>query len=148
MHIATASIEELDDKCISPRLGRKFDILRQRSRNARRLAAMKTNSATLAPHTPAAQTPDPALLNAEEFAALLAIDGSLRASRPPAAIEIRLRRLGLIEPSPLSRLPVRTLKGEALIAAAGVMSEGPLRAQALDFSTVFDEAPINSVEHG
>jgi hypothetical protein len=107
---------------------------------------MKTTSATLAPHTPAAQTLDPAPLNAEEFAALLAIDGSLRARRPPAAIEIRLRRLGLIEPSPLSRLPVRTLKGEALIAAAGMTREGPLRSEAADFSTVFGEAPVNSVE--
>jgi hypothetical protein len=117
---------------------------------------MKTSSAATTTALPAAEAPDPALLtagilnagplNAEEFAALLAIDGSLRARRPPAAIEIRLRRLGLIEPSPLSRLPVRTLKGEALIAAAGVMSEGPLRAEAIDFSTVFGEAPINSVE--
>jgi|GEM_PF-5994346 len=110
------------------------------------LAAMKTTSAT-----PAAQAPDPARpntgpLSAEEFAALLAIDGSLGARRPPAAMEIRLRRLGLIEASPLSRLPVRTPKGEALIAAAGAVSEGPLRAEALDFSTVFGEAPINSVE--
>lgn len=104
------------------------------------LAAMTTTSTP-----PAAQTPDLALpntgpLNAEEFAALLAIDGSLRARRPPAAIEIRLRRLGLIEPSPLSRLPVRTLKGEALIAAAGMTSAGPLRAEAADFSTVFGAA--------
>jgi len=79
-------------------------------------------------------------LNAEEFAALVAIDGSLRARRPPAATEIRLRRLGLIEPSPLSRLPVRTLKGEALIAAAGTLSGGPLRADAADFAAVFGEA--------
>jgi hypothetical protein len=51
-----------------------------------------------------------------------------------------LRRLGLIEPSPLSRLPVRTLKGEALIAAAGLVTEGPLRAEAADFSIVFGES--------
>lgn len=107
---------------------------------------MKTSSTPPISAIPAAQVPDLALLNADEFAALLAIDGSLRARRPPAAIEIRLRRLGLIEPSPLSRLPVRTLKGEALIAAAGAASGGPLSAKALDFSTVFGEAPINAVE--
>jgi hypothetical protein len=103
---------------------------------------MKTSFAPPTSAIPPAQVPDLALLNAEEFAALLAIDGSLRARRPPAAIEIRLRRLGLIEPSPLSRLPVRTLKGEALIAAAGAVSEGPVRAEILDFSAVFGEAPV------
>lgn len=113
-----------------------------------KMSSVPSSSATATTALPAAQTPDPALLNAEEFAALLAIDGSLRARRPPAAIEIRLRRLGLIEPSPLSRLPVRTLKGEALIAAAGMTSEGPLQAEAADFSTVFGEAPTNSVEQG
>jgi len=96
------------------------------------MAAMKTTSvpptsATATAAAPAAQAPVPDLLNAEEFAALLAIDGRLGARRPPAATESRLRRLGLIEPSPLSRLPVRTPKGEALIAAA---------------------APINVVEQG
>jgi hypothetical protein len=79
-------------------------------------------------------------LNAEEFAALVAIDGSLRQRRPPAATEIRLRRLGLIEPSPLSRMPVRTAQGEALVLAAGTLSGGPLRVDAADFSIIFGEA--------
>lgn len=97
---------------------------------------MKTISAPTTSVPPTAQVPDASLLNAallntgplnaEEFAALLAIDGSLRARRPPAATEIRLRRLGLIEPNPLSRLPVRTLKGEVLIAAAGVAPIKPV----------------------
>jgi hypothetical protein len=98
---------------------------------------MKTTSAMTTSVPPAAQAPDALLLNAalpnigplngEEFAALLAIDGSLRARRPPAATEIRLRRLGLIEPNPLSRWPVRTPKGEALIAAAGVAGKAPVK---------------------
>jgi hypothetical protein len=97
---------------------------------------MKTSSDPQTSAPPAAHVPDLALLNAEEFAALLSIDGSLRARRPSAATEIRLRRLGLIEPSRLSRLPVRTLRGEALIAAAGAVSEGPVRAEILDFSAI------------
>lgn len=88
---------------------------------------MKTTSDTPAAQAPDAPLSETGLLSAEEFAALVAIDGKLGARRPSAATEIRLRRLGLIEPSPLSRLPVRTLKGEALIAAAGAASEG--RAQ-------------------
>lgn len=93
------------------------------------MAAMKTtsappDSATPTSGAPAAQAPAPDLLNPEEFAALLAIDGKLGACRPSAATESRLRRLGLIAPSPLSRLPVRTPKGEALIAAAGLRAPG------------------------
>ena len=107
---------------------------------------MITTATSLLPDAPAAPAPESTAANgpltSEEFAALLAIDGSLCARRPPAALEIRLRRLGLIEPSRLSRLPVRTPAGEALIAAAGVVSAGPLRPEALDFLTVFGDAAI------
>ena len=95
------------------------------------------------PPTPAELTPDTALsttlLTVEEFAALVAIDGSMRARRPPAATEIRLRRLGLIEPHRLSRLPIRTAAGQALILAAGVPCGGPLRDAAAEFSMIFGE---------
>lgn len=56
-------------------------------------------------------------MTAEEFDALIAIDGSYGQRRPSPEMEARLRRLGLIEPSPLSRLPVRTVEGEALVAS-------------------------------
>jgi len=57
-------------------------------------------------------------MTAEEFHGLVTIDGSLGQCRPSPAVEARLRNLGLIEPSPLSRLPVRTAEGEALVESA------------------------------
>jgi hypothetical protein len=60
------------------------------------------------PHTP---------LTPEEFAALAAIDSSIGQRRPSIDMEVRLRRLGLIERAGLSRLPSRTLLGEALVRA-------------------------------
>jgi hypothetical protein len=38
--------------------------------------------------------------------------------RPSPEMEAHLRYIGLIESSPISRLPVRTPKGEALVADA------------------------------
>ena len=57
-------------------------------------------------------------LTDEEFAALLAIDGSMLQHRPSPDLERRLREMGLIEPFRLSRLPIRTAKGEALVKAS------------------------------
>ena len=56
-------------------------------------------------------------LSPAEFAALVAIDGSIRQQRPSAEMEIRLRRLGLIERNSLSRLPARTAEGDARVKA-------------------------------
>lgn len=56
-------------------------------------------------------------LSDEEFAGLVALDGSWQQRRPSSALELRLRQMDLIEPSRLSRLPVRTAKGEALVLA-------------------------------
>ncbi len=50
-------------------------------------------------------------LSPEEFAGLLAIDGSLLQQRPSTEIEIRLRQLGLIERNGISRMPIRTKRG-------------------------------------
>lgn len=57
-------------------------------------------------------------LSPDEFAGLLAIDGSIAQRRPSMEIEIRLRQLGLIERSNISRLPIRTRQGDALVQAA------------------------------
>ena len=57
-------------------------------------------------------------LSDEEYAALVAIDGSWQQRRPSPALELRLRQMGLIGPSRLSRLPCRTAKGEALVLAS------------------------------
>ena len=56
-------------------------------------------------------------LTPEEFAALAAIDSSIGQRRPSMDMEVRLRRLGLIERTGLFRLPSRTLLGEALVRA-------------------------------
>jgi hypothetical protein len=56
-------------------------------------------------------------LNSEEFAALQSIDGSMLQRRPSMELEIRLRGLGLIHRDGMSRLPVRTAEGDALIKA-------------------------------
>jgi hypothetical protein len=56
-------------------------------------------------------------LTDEEFAALVAIDGTMLQCRPFPDLERRLRQMGLIEPFRLSRLPIRTAKGEALVKA-------------------------------
>jgi hypothetical protein len=56
-------------------------------------------------------------LNPEEFAALVAIDSSMRQRRPSPDLEIKLRRLGLIERDGRSGLPARTPRGDALVAA-------------------------------
>jgi hypothetical protein len=58
-----------------------------------------------------------ASLTSEEFAALQSIDGSMLQRRPSMELEIRLRGLGLIDRDGLSRLPVRTAEGNALIKA-------------------------------
>ena len=63
-------------------------------------------------------------LTPEEFAALVAIDSSMAQRRPSMDIEIKLRRLGLIERNGMSRLPARTAKGDALVAAARKASSG------------------------
>jgi hypothetical protein len=59
-------------------------------------------------------TPD----RGDAFHSLVALDGSMRQVRPSPEMEAYLRYIGLIESSPISRLPVRTPKGEALVAAA------------------------------
>ena len=56
-------------------------------------------------------------LTNEEFAALRSIDGSMLQRRPSMELEIRLRGLGLIHRDGMSRLPVRTAAGDALIKA-------------------------------
>jgi hypothetical protein len=56
-------------------------------------------------------------LTSEEFAALRSIDGSMLQRRPSMEMEIRLRGLGLIDRNGMSRLPVRTAEGNALIKA-------------------------------
>lgn len=56
-------------------------------------------------------------LTPEEFAALVALDGSMRQKRPSPEIERTLRRLGLIERFRWSGQPVRTADGNALVAA-------------------------------
>jgi hypothetical protein len=65
----------------------------------------------------------------DAFHALVALDGSFRQARPSPDMEAYLRHRGLIEPSPFSRLPVRTAAGDALVAAA---EEGVSPSQALD----------------
>ncbi len=57
-------------------------------------------------------------LSPDEFAGLLAIDGTIAQRRPSMEIEIRLRQLGLIERNGISRLPIRTQRGEDLVQAA------------------------------
>ena len=57
------------------------------------------------------------VLTREEFAALVAIDGSFAQRRPSAELEIELRRRGLIEREGLSQLPTRTARGEAMVKA-------------------------------
>jgi hypothetical protein len=54
-------------------------------------------------------------LSPDEFAGLLAIDGTLGQRRPSTEIEIRLRSLGLIERNGLSRMPIRTRRGDDLV---------------------------------
>lgn len=61
--------------------------------------------------------PDAPLLSPEEFAALVALDGTMRQLRPSADLEIRLRGLGLIERDGMSRLPTRTPEGNARVKA-------------------------------
>ena len=56
-------------------------------------------------------------LTSEEFAALQSIDGSMLQRRPSMDLEIRLRGLGLIHRDGMSRLPVRTATGDALVRA-------------------------------
>ena len=55
-------------------------------------------------------------LSPDEFAALVAIDSSMRQRRPSPEIEIKLRRLGLIERNGTSGLPARTAEGDRLVA--------------------------------
>ena len=54
-------------------------------------------------------------LSPDEFAGLLAIDGTMGQRRPSTEIEIRLRSLGLIERNGLSRMPIRTRRGNDLV---------------------------------
>jgi hypothetical protein len=54
----------------------------------------------------------------DTFHSLVALDGSMLQVRPSPEMEAHLRYIGLIESSPISRLPVRTPKGEALVADA------------------------------
>jgi hypothetical protein len=59
-------------------------------------------------------------LTDEEFAALRSIDGSMLQRRPSMELEIRLRGLGLIDRDGMSRLPVRTAAGDALVRAGRI----------------------------
>ncbi len=77
------------------------------------------------------------VLTSEEFAALEAIDSSIRQRRPSVDVEVRLRHLGLIERSGLSQMPARTAKGEALVKArqadrAAQASVAPERSRAAE----------------
>ncbi len=63
-------------------------------------------------------------LSPDEFAGLLAIDGSITQRRPSMDVEIRLRHLGLIERNGLSRLPIRTKRGNDLVNEAGRLLSG------------------------
>ncbi len=54
-------------------------------------------------------------LSPDEFAGLLAIDSTMGQRRPSTEIEIRLRSLGLIERNGLSRMPLRTRRGDDLV---------------------------------
>lgn len=63
-------------------------------------------------------------LSPAEFAGLLAIDGSITQRRPSMEVEIRLRQLGLIERNGISRLPIRTRQGNALVSEAGRLLSG------------------------
>jgi len=63
-------------------------------------------------------------LSPDEFAGLLAIDGSITQRRPSMEVEIRLRQLGLIERNGISRLPIRTKRGNDLVSEAGRLLSG------------------------
>jgi hypothetical protein len=63
-------------------------------------------------------------LSPDEFAGLLAIDGSITQRRPSMDVEIRLRHLGLIERNGISRLPIRTKRGNDLVNEAGRLLSG------------------------
>ena len=63
-------------------------------------------------------------LSPDEFAGLLAIDGSTTQRRPSMDVEIRLRHLGLIERNGISRLPIRTKRGNDLVNEAGRLLSG------------------------
>jgi hypothetical protein len=63
-------------------------------------------------------------LSPDEFAGLLAIDGSITQRRPSMEVEIRLRQLGLIERNGISRLPIRTRRGNDLVSEAGRLLSG------------------------
>ena len=54
-------------------------------------------------------------LSPDEFAGLLAIDCTMGQRRPSTEIEIRWRSLGLIERNGLSRMPIRTRRGDDLV---------------------------------
>lgn len=54
----------------------------------------------------------------DAFHSLVALDGSYLQARPSPEMEAYLRYVGLIETSPFSRLPIRTPKGDQLVAAA------------------------------
>lgn len=54
-------------------------------------------------------------LTPEELAGLQAIDGTMAQRRPSIEVEIRLRTLGLIERTGLSRLPIRTRRGNDMV---------------------------------
>lgn len=54
-------------------------------------------------------------LSSDEIAGLLAIDGTMGQRRPSIEIEIRLRSFGLIERNGLSRMPLRTRRGDDLV---------------------------------
>ncbi len=63
-------------------------------------------------------------LSPDEFAGLLAIDGSITQRRPSMEVEIRLRQLGLIERNGISRLLIRTRRGNDLVSEAGRLLSG------------------------
>jgi hypothetical protein len=54
-------------------------------------------------------------LTPDELAGLRAIDATMGQRRPSIDIEIRLRALGLIERNGLSRMPIRTRRGDDLV---------------------------------
>lgn len=55
-------------------------------------------------------------LTREELAGLIAIDGTMTQHRPPPEVETRLRLLGLIDRNSISRLPIRTMRGQRLVS--------------------------------
>jgi len=61
-------------------------------------------------------------ISPEELAALASLDGSPFQRRASPQLESRLRRLGLIERSRLSGLPIRTPVGDAVVKSIQILA--------------------------